>query len=99
MSADPVQTRWDFPHPTVKERSLMFRICHLMMDGVARSKEEICDALNLPRGTEIGARIRDAKRAAGGAWPFREYTFSDSRSAGPQEDGIYRWRLVKRGEQ
>lgn len=94
MSAEPIQNRFDFPHPNRKERSLMLRIIDLMLDGRRRSKVEICEALGVPPSTEIGARIRDARKADKGAWPFDTYEFNDSRLEGPDEaDGVYRWQL------
>jgi hypothetical protein len=59
-----------------------------MRDGQPRSKKEIRFALGLDADVEIGARIRDARKPENGAWPF-----NDSRSDGPDDDGVYRWAM------
>lgn len=96
------ESRYEFHHPTKRERALECRICALMLDGVPRSKAEICEDLGLDPGTEIGARIRDVRNRRGAAaldsWPYKAYTFSDSRSGGPSADGIYRWTLILRAD-
>ena len=95
MSSEPVrQSRFTFPFPAETHDSIRRRILRLMIDGKRRSAVEIQEAL----GTrcEVGARIRELRSGKYGPnkdstkWPF-----NDSRAEGCDEDGIYRWELIR----
>lgn len=89
MTADPI-SRFDFPIDD-ERTAVMWRIIELMKDGKRRSKKEIRIALGLDGEVEIGARIRAARLPENGAWPF-----NDSRSEGPDPDGVYRYQMRRR---
>jgi hypothetical protein len=62
-------------------------IVWLMLDGVRRSVKEIQEALGTEK--EIGARVRELRKGAfGPSWPF-----TDARSSGPDDDGVFRYSL------
>lgn len=86
--SDALQSRFDYPIPNAKHRTIMYRVLELMKDGQRRSKKEIRAALGLDPDIEITARIRDLRKPEHGSW-----VFNDARSDGPDPDGVFRYVL------
>lgn len=82
------ESRFAFTYPTETTAELRRAILYLMLDGKRRSVVEIQEALGTRK--EIGARIRELRNGttSDGKWPF-----NDSRSCGPDEDGVFRYQV------